>query len=681
MVAQFIPQLTIMTLSGSEEVKLFKLRKLNHQMLIDLKFPLRGGFQSKTNHLTYLCSVTVGSLSGPKVVFGDDSTCTTKGYGSIKCNDEEDVSSDDNEMVKVKVLMALADNKNVAAGKESAKNSEWVKISMRKVHTLFEMEDNDERKTFINYLCIELNYVKEQRNNLVLKHRDLIQELKTCKENLILPPESLLKVTDSLVIVTDSSVTDYDSADESLVCSTPLLPLKKLAGAEPVYGPKTIKLVLKSNSTFKAETLKGVTINEPTPTPAKSKKNVSASKKNSTPTGKLKNVKTKDDIPFYDNDTKGHNRSMSLRRGIKPRNPQHVTKICEIFGSTIHTTTDHNDIEWFRRGEALQAKIAESSNANRSKTPTKSFHSASESSMVKNKGLVAEAYDWDKEDVLSDDNEMVEVKVLMALADDKNVVVGKESARNSECVKISMRKCISEQIPNQKKRILGVDQLAEDPSSSRQTNLVFVKSSADDTNVSILSVKRPWLYEAKVIATDSSVTDYDSIYESSVCSTPLLLLEKLAGAEPVSRPKIMKSILKSNFTFKAETLKGVTINEPTSALAKGNKNVSASKNNSAPTGKLKNGKTKDDIPLRGEALQAKKAESSNANRSKTHTKSFHSTSKSSMVKNKGLVAEVYEWDEKDVSSDDNEMVEVKVLMALADDKNVAVGKESARNSE
>ncbi|GJU78817.1 hypothetical protein Tco_1275887 [Tanacetum coccineum] len=26
-----------------------------------------------------------GSPSGPKVVFGDDSTCTTEGYGSIKC--------------------------------------------------------------------------------------------------------------------------------------------------------------------------------------------------------------------------------------------------------------------------------------------------------------------------------------------------------------------------------------------------------------------------------------------------------------------------------------------------------------------------------------------------------------------------------------------------------------------
>ncbi|GJV98056.1 reverse transcriptase domain, reverse transcriptase zinc-binding domain protein [Tanacetum coccineum] len=45
-----------------------------------------------------------------------------------------------------------------------------------------------------------------------------------------------------------------------------------------------------------------------------------------------------------------------------------------------HTTTDHYDIEWFKKGKALQAKKAEalkstraeSSNANRSKTPTKS---------------------------------------------------------------------------------------------------------------------------------------------------------------------------------------------------------------------------------------------------------------------------------------------------------------------
>nr|GEY04088.1 retrovirus-related Pol polyprotein from transposon TNT 1-94 [Tanacetum cinerariifolium] len=66
--------------------------------------------------------------------------------------------------------------------------------------------------------------------------------------------------------------------------STPFPPLEKLAGAKPISRPKTIKSILKSNSTFKPETFKGVNINEPSSTPAKANKNVLASKKNSTPT-------------------------------------------------------------------------------------------------------------------------------------------------------------------------------------------------------------------------------------------------------------------------------------------------------------------------------------------------------------------------------------------------------------
>ncbi|GJZ12646.1 retrovirus-related pol polyprotein from transposon TNT 1-94 [Tanacetum coccineum] len=229
---------------------------------------------------------------------------------------------------------------------------------------------------------------------------------------------------------------------------------------------------------------------------------------------------------------------------------------------------------------------------------------------------------------------MVEVKVLMALAYDENVVVGKGSAKNGESVKILMKK----------KRILGVDQLTEDPYSSGQKDLVFVKSSANDTKVSILGVERPWLFETEgfilpnhdtgrilpaesqmkvndpsVTVTDSSATKYDSADESSVCSTSLPLLEKLAGAEP--GPKTIKSILKSNSTFKAKTSKGIIINEPTSAPAKGNKNVSAFKKNSAPAEMF--------IPqlitmtLSGleEVKHFKlKVESSNATRSKTPTK-------------------------------------------------------------
>ncbi|GKC88542.1 hypothetical protein Tco_1149191 [Tanacetum coccineum] len=183
-----------------------------------------------------------------------------------------------------------------------------------------------------------------------------------------------------------------------------------------------------------------------------------------------------------------------------------------------------------------------------------------------------------------------------------------------------VNQCISEKIPTQKNRILGVDQLTKDLYSSGQKDLVFVKSLADDTKVSIPGVERPWLFEARgfilpnhdivrilpaesqrnttdppVAVTDSSAIDYDSADESSVCSTPLHPLEKLGGTEPVSGPKTIKSILKSNSTFKAKVLKGITINEPSSAPTK--TKTSASKVNSAPVGKFKNVKIKDDLHL------------------------------------------------------------------------------------
>ncbi|GKC47329.1 hypothetical protein Tco_1065051 [Tanacetum coccineum] len=54
---------------------------------------------------------------------------------------------------------------------------------------------------------------------------------------------------------------------------------------------------------------------------------------------------------------------------------------------------------------------------------------------------------------------------------------------------------------------------------------------------------------------------------------------------------------------------------------------------------------------------------------------------SSSCKNKGLIAKSYYWDEEEVSSDDNDVTEVKALMALADEERVSVSKESARNGE
>ncbi|GKD76721.1 retrovirus-related pol polyprotein from transposon TNT 1-94 [Tanacetum coccineum] len=168
--------------------------------------------------------------------------------------------------------------------------------------------------------------------------------------------------------------------------------------------------------------------------------------------------------------------------------------------------------------------------------------------MVKNKGLIAKAYEWDEEEVSSDDNEM--------------------------------------------KRILRIDQLTKDSSSLGLKDLVFVKSLADNTKVTIPGVERPWLSEAEGFILPNHDTD-----ESSVYSTPLPPLKKLDGAEPISRPKTIKSILRSKSTLKAKALKSVIINEPSSAPAKGNKSSPASKVHSAPVGKLKSVKIKDDPPL------------------------------------------------------------------------------------
>ncbi|GJU64858.1 retrovirus-related pol polyprotein from transposon TNT 1-94 [Tanacetum coccineum] len=174
--------------------------------------------------------------------------------------------------------------------------------------------------TKLSIPSIERPWLSEAKGCILLNH----------DTGRILPTELQRNTTDPPFAVTDSLATDYDSADESSVCSTPLPPLKKLDGAEPIWGPKTINSNLRSKSTFKAETLKGFVINKPSSTLAKD----------------------------YDHETSGHNRIISLEREINQRNPQHALKRCEACGSSTHTATDHYDIEWLKRGEALQAKKA-----------------------------------------------------------------------------------------------------------------------------------------------------------------------------------------------------------------------------------------------------------------------------------------------------------------------------------
>nr|GEV90886.1 hypothetical protein [Tanacetum cinerariifolium] len=163
--------------------------------------------------------------------------------------------------------------------------------------------------------------------------------------------------------------------------------------------------------------------------------------------------------------------------------------------------------------------------------------SASSSTLVKNKGLVTETCKWDEEDVSSDDNEVIEVKDLMALTEEETVSVSKEfeSQRNST-----------------------------------------------DHPVTVI---------------DSSETESDSTDESSVWSTSFPPLEKPGDAEPVSRSKTVKTTFKSICTFKTKALKGIIPNEPSSYLAQENKKASALKSNPAPAKNSKNVKITDNLYL------------------------------------------------------------------------------------
>ncbi|GJY21281.1 hypothetical protein Tco_0393847 [Tanacetum coccineum] len=301
-------------------------------------------FKAKYNKVKAKLSLLSSSASAPSSSSGKNKSLIAELYDW----DKEEVLSNDNEVTEVKALMELAVEERVSVGKESANNCEWVKISIQKAHTLLEIEDNNDRNSFLDYLCIDLNYVEEQRNNLLSKHRNLIHELNTCKEQLLVlkqakldlltmqhvnteilkenqklrnelkeltsiieawlnssnkfnqciseqiptqkrkilginqltedtsssGPKDLVFVksladnsevsitgsnkpklskTEDSTLSNPDTATDYDSADESSVCSTPFPPLEKLTGAEHVSGPKTIKSILKSKSTLKDE--------------------------------------------------------------------------------------------------------------------------------------------------------------------------------------------------------------------------------------------------------------------------------------------------------------------------------------------------------------------------------------------------------------------------------------------
>ncbi|GJY79707.1 retrovirus-related pol polyprotein from transposon TNT 1-94 [Tanacetum coccineum] len=359
--------------------------------------------QTKYNKVKAKLALLSSSASASK-----DSMVKNKGLiAEAYESDKEEVSSDDNEMVEVKVLMELAEE-NDAVSKEGPRNDEWVRISMRKC---ISEQIPSQKKRIQPWLS--------EAEGFILPNHDT---------GRILPAESQRNTTDPSVDVINSLVTIYDSTDESSVSPTKV---NKSSSASKVHSApagklKSVKIeddpplaiVMKELNNLKLQVSKNQS--------SYSRSNQSQQKTDQRTCDHAEYISTlnmsqhlkslgrassRSKIPrpskrffppcthcgyidhlsneclyypicglcgSYDHDTNGHNRIISLEREINPRNPQHAFKRCKVYGSSTHTTTDHYDIKWFKRGEALQAKDealkstkAESSNANRSKTPTK----------------------------------------------------------------------------------------------------------------------------------------------------------------------------------------------------------------------------------------------------------------------------------------------------------------------
>ncbi|GJW91048.1 retrovirus-related pol polyprotein from transposon TNT 1-94 [Tanacetum coccineum] len=99
--------------------------------------------------------------------------------------------------------------------------------------------------------------------------------------------------------------------------------------------------------------------------------------------------------------------------------------------------------------------------------------SASKAASVKNKGLIAKAYEWDEEEVSSYDNEMVEVKVLMALVEE-NDAISKEGAKNGEWLMVSGKAQDTIPIPNPPLPIPSVVTLAPQDRWSQEKHIKLV---------------------------------------------------------------------------------------------------------------------------------------------------------------------------------------------------------------
>ncbi|GJR44556.1 hypothetical protein Tco_1312659 [Tanacetum coccineum] len=114
----------------------------------------------------------------------------------------------------------------------------------------------------------------------------------------------------------------------------------------------------------------------------------------------------------------------------------------------------------------------------------------------KNKVLITESYDWNEKELSSDDNEVTEVKALMALADEERVYVSKENAKNDQRNNLmSKHKHLVQELNTCKELLLVLKQAKLDLLTMQHVNTKILKENQNLRNElkELTSITEAWL--------------------------------------------------------------------------------------------------------------------------------------------------------------------------------------------
>nr|GEU48609.1 hypothetical protein [Tanacetum cinerariifolium] len=104
--------------------------------------------------------------------------------------DEESVSSKNEGTTKIRASIAFAEDEPYV-GKADARSSQWVDITMKKLHRLLSITDGDEKKHVLDYTHVDLHYVEDQRKNFLNKFNLFKQELSLHKFEVCLESKEM----------------------------------------------------------------------------------------------------------------------------------------------------------------------------------------------------------------------------------------------------------------------------------------------------------------------------------------------------------------------------------------------------------------------------------------------------------------------------------------------------------